>query len=278
MRGVRVNRLAGKVAIVTGAARGIGRAIAMAMSTEGASVVIGDVSGEGAEQSAASIRDEGRAAIGVAVDVSVRTEVEMMVGAAADAFGTPSVLVCAAGITTAGGETTFLELSDGEWGRVFDVNLGGTFLCSQVVARRMVASGIGGSIITFSSIGAQRPMFGVPAYHTSKAAVSGLTRALAVNLAHHGIRANALAPGYILTDKMRSVLGDEERYQALVSRVPEGRLGHPEDVVGSAIFLASDESTYVTGHVMHVDGGAFVLGWTPAQNPTLPPSDQEEIR
>jgi NAD(P)-dependent dehydrogenase (short-subunit alcohol dehydrogenase family) len=200
-----------------------------------------------------------------------------MVGAAADAFGTPSVLVCAAGITTAGGDTTFLELSDQEWGRVFDVNLGGTFLCSQVVARRMVASGIGGSIITFSSIGAQRPMFGVPAYHTSKAAVSGLTRALAVNLAHHGIRANALAPGYILTDMMRSVLGDEERYRALVSRVPEGRLGQPDDVVGSAIFLASDESAYVTGHVMHVDGGAFVLGWTPAQNPTLPPNDEEEI-
>jgi glucose 1-dehydrogenase len=271
-----MNRLEGKVAIVTGAARGIGQAIADAMAGEGARVVIGDISEEGAELAAVSIRDKGLAAIGVAVDVSVRTEVETLVRAAEDSYGTPSVLVCAAGITTAGGETTLLELSDAEWGRVFDVNLGGTFLCSQVVARRMVAAGIGGSIITFSSIGALRPMFGVPAYHTSKAAVSGLTRALAVNLAHHGIRANALAPGYILTDMMRSVLGDEERYRALVSRVPEGRLGQPDDIVGSAIFLASDESAYVTGHVMHIDGGAFVLGWTPAQTPLLPPSDGED--
>lgn len=278
MRGTRVNRLEGKVAIVTGGAGGIGRAVAAGMAAEGASMVIADVSGDGADAVAASIRDAGRAAIGVAVDVSVRTEVETLVGAAEDAFGTPTVLVCAAGITTAGGDTTLLELSDGEWSRVFGVNVGGTFLCSQVAARRMVAAGTGGSIITFSSIGAQRPMFGVPAYHTSKAAVSGLTRALAVNLAHHGIRANALAPGYILTDMMRSVLGDEERYRALVSRVPDGRLGRPDDIVGSAIFLASDESAYVTGHVMHVDGGAFVLGWTPAQNPTLPPSDDEGNR
>jgi glucose 1-dehydrogenase len=275
---VGVNRLEGKVAIVTGGAGGIGQAVARAMAGEGASIVIADVSGDAAELVANSIREEGGAAIGVAADVSVRTEVDVLVGTAEDSFGTPSVLVCAAGITTAGGETTLLELSDAEWRRVFDVNLGGTFLCSQVAARRMVAAGIGGSIITFSSIGAQRPMFGVPAYHTSKAAVSGLTRALAVNLAHHGIRANALAPGYILTDMMRSVLGDEERYRALVGRVPEGRLGQPDDIVGSAIFLASDESAYVTGHVMHVDGGAFVLGWTSAQNPTLPPIDEEGNR
>ena len=212
-----MNRLDGKVAIVTGAARGIGRAVAARFASEGASVVIADVSGDGAEDAASSIRSDGRGAIGVAADVSVRSEVEALVAAAEKAFGTPSVLVCAAGITTNGGETTLLELTDEEWGRVFDVNLGGTFLCSQVAARRMVAAGIGGSIITFSSIGAQRPMYGVPAYHTSKAAISGLTRALAVNLAHHGIRANALAPGYILTDMMRSVvLGDEERHRALV--------------------------------------------------------------
>ena len=273
-----MNRLEGKVAIVTGGAGGIGQAVARAMAREGASIVIADVSGDAAELVANSIREEGGAAIGVAADVSVRTEVDALVGTAEDSFGTPSVLVCAAGITTAGGETTLLELSDAEWRRVFDVNLGGTFLCSQVAARKMVAAGTGGSIITFSSIGAQRPMFGYPAYHTSKAAVSGLTRALAVNLAHHGIRANALAPGYILTDMMRSVLGDEERYRALVGRVPEGRLGQPDDIVGSAIFLASDESAYVTGHVMHVDGGAFVLGWTSAQNPTLPPIDEEGNR
>jgi len=263
-----MTRLAGKVAIVTGAARGIGRAVAEAMAAEGAGVVVADLDAAGAEAAAAAIRNQGHQATGVQADVSLRSDVEGMVASAERTFGTPSVLVCAAGITTAGGETTFLELADDEWRRVFDVNLGGTFLCSQVVARRLVASGQGGSVITFSSIGAQRPMYGVPAYHTSKAAVSGLTRALAVNLAHHGIRANALAPGYILTDMMRSVLGDEERYRALVNRVPEGRLGQPDDVVGAAVFLASDESAYVTGQVMHVDGGAYVLGWTSAQAPS----------
>jgi NAD(P)-dependent dehydrogenase (short-subunit alcohol dehydrogenase family) len=273
-----VNRLDGKVAIVTGGARGIGRAVAVALASEGASVVIADVSGDGAGDAAASIRALGHRAIGVAADISERAEVEALVTAAEGAFGTPTVLVCAAGITTNGGETAFLELTDEEWGRVFDVNLGGTFLCSQVVARRMVAARLGGSIITFSSIGAQRPMYGVPAYHTSKAAVSGLTRALAVNLAHYGIRANALAPGYILTDMMQSVLGDDERQRALVSRVPEGRLGQPDDVVGAAVFLASDESVYITGHVMHVDGGAYVLGWTPAQTPVLPPAHEEGKR
>jgi glucose 1-dehydrogenase len=272
-----MTRLAGKVAIVTGAGRGIGRAVADAMAGEGAAIVVVDLNAAGAEAAAATIRDRGHQAIGVQADVSLRADVESAVASAERAFGTPSVLVCAAGITTAGGETTFLELADDEWRRVFDVNLGGTFLCSQAVARRLVATGSEGSIITFSSIGAQRPMYGVPAYHTSKAAVSGLTRALAVNLAHHRIRANALAPGYILTDMMRSVLGDEERYRALVSRVPQGRLGQPDDVVGAAVFLASDDSKYVTGQVLHVDGGAYVLGWTSAQDPSAA-SDQEAER
>jgi NAD(P)-dependent dehydrogenase (short-subunit alcohol dehydrogenase family) len=262
-----MSRLDGKVAIVTGGARGIGRAIADAMAGEGASVVIGDISRDGAAEAASGIEAAGEAAISVPVDVSVRSQVEGLVSAAEDAFGTPTVLVCSAGITTGGGVTTFLELSDDEWTRVFDVNLRGTFLCSQVVARRMAAGGTGGSIITVTSIGATRPMFGVPAYHTSKAAVSGLTRAMAVNLAHHGIRANALAPGYIMTDMMRSVLGDAERYEALVSRVPSSRLGEPGDLVGAAVFLASDEAAYITGHVLNVDGGAYVLGWTSAQSP-----------
>jgi NAD(P)-dependent dehydrogenase (short-subunit alcohol dehydrogenase family) len=153
---------------------------------------------------------------------------------------------------------------------VVDVNLRGTFVTSQVVAQRLVAIGEGGSILTVSSIGAQRPMFGAPAYHTTKAGVSGLTRALAVNLAHHGIRVNAIAPGYIATPMMLALL-DDEREATLLSRVPMHRLGVPDDLVGAAVFLASDESAYVTGHILHVDGGAFVLGWTPAQSsPHLP--------
>jgi NAD(P)-dependent dehydrogenase (short-subunit alcohol dehydrogenase family) len=164
-------------------------------------------------------REAGGLAIGVGGDVSVRADVDAMADAAEAAFGVPSVLLCSAGITSGVGQTTFLELSDREWDSVFDVILRGTFLCSQVIAPRLVAVGAGGSIITLSSGGATRPMYGVPAYHTSKAAVSGLTRALAVDLAHHGIRANTLAPGYIQTDMLRDALGDPDRLDTLLSRV-----------------------------------------------------------
>lgn len=265
-----MNRLEGKVAIVTGGARGIGRAVAEAMAAEGASVVIGDLSADGAEEAAAAILGAGGSAVGRSVDVSVRAEVEALADVAEAAFGVASVAFCSAGITTAGGPMGLLELTDEEWDRVVGVNLRGTFLTSQVVAQRLVAAGEGGAIITVSSIGAQRPMFGAPAYHTTKAAIVGLTRALAVNLAHHGIRANGIAPGYIATQMMLDLL-DEEREATLLSRVPMARFGAPADLVGTAIFLASDESAYVTGQILHVDGGALVLGWTPAQSPSGPP-------
>jgi NAD(P)-dependent dehydrogenase (short-subunit alcohol dehydrogenase family) len=179
-------------------------------------------------------------------------------------FGIPDIAFCSAGITTAGGEPTLLELTDDEWNRVFEVNVTGTFLTAQAVARALVRTGRPGSIITVSSIGGQRPMFGVPAYHTTKAAVAGLTRALAVNLAHHGIRVNAIAPGYISTPMLHHHL-DEQRERVLLSRVPMGRLGDARDLVGAVVFLASDESAYITGQVLYIDGGAYVMGWTPSQ-------------
>jgi glucose 1-dehydrogenase len=262
-----MNRLDGKVAIITGGAGGIGRAVSEAMAAEGASVVVADVSAERAEEVAAAILELGGAAIGCAADVSDRAEVEALVGTAESAFGVPSVVFHSAGITNAGGPTGLLELSDTDWDRIVAVNLRGTFLVSQAVARRLVAVGQGGSIITVSSIGAQRPMFGSPAYHTTKAGVSGLTRALAINLAHHGIRANGLAPGYIATPMMRDVMSEDQE-SVLLSRVPMARLGVPADLTGVAVFLASDASSYITGQILGVDGGALVLGWTPAQRST----------
>jgi glucose 1-dehydrogenase len=268
-----MTRLAGKVAIVTGGAGAIGHAVAQAMASEGAAVVIGDLETERAEAGAAAIRDTGGEAIGVPVDVSVRSEVEALADAAEAAFGVASIVFCSAGITTAGGSPELLELTDAEWDRVVEVNLRGTFLASQVVAQRLVRARAPGSIITVSSVGAERPMFGAPAYHTTKAAVSGLTRALAVNLAHHGIRANAIAPGYIATELLMNVLREPERIEALLSRVPVGRFGETSDLTGAAVYLAGDESAYVTGQVLHVDGGAAVLGWTAAQTPPAAAGD-----
>jgi glucose 1-dehydrogenase len=270
-----MSRLAGKVAIITGGARGIGRAVAEAMVAEGASVAIGDLSGDGAAEAAEAIRAAGGTAIGRPADVSVRRDVEALVDAAEAELGLASIAFCSAGITGAGGPTGFLELADDEWDRIMEVNLRGTFLTSQIVAQRLVAADEGGSLITVSSVGAQRPMFGAPAYHTTKAAIAGLTRAMAVNLAHHGIRANGIAPGYIATQMMLDLLDDDGREQIL-SRVPAARFGLPTDVAGAAVFLASDESAYVTGQVLHVDGGALVQGWTPSQQPSRPPVGTEQ--
>jgi len=260
-------RLSGKVAVVTGAARGIGRAIAEAFGGEGAFVLVADRLADQAEQVAAAIRAAGGRAAATAVDVSRREEVEEM-AATAEQAGVPDVLVCCAGIV--GAPQGILELTDDEWETVLGVNLRGTFLCAQVIARRLVAAGRPGSIVSVSSIGAARPTVGAPAYHAAKGGVDGLTRSLAVSLAQHGIRVNALAPGYVLTDMTREGLDDPEIWAAVHRRIPLGRMGRPEDLAGAAVYLASDESRFVTGQVHVVDGGTTVLGWTPASVPPQP--------
>lgn len=256
-------RLERKVAIVTGGARGIGRAIALGMAHEGACVVIGDRLPSAAQQTAHGIEGAGGAALAVAVDVAVRAEVEALAATTVARFGTPDILVTCAGITHTSDAPGFLDLTDVEWAAVLDVNLRGTFLCAQVVARQMVADGRPGSIITVSSIGASRPTVGYPAYQASKGGVEGLTRALAVNLAPYGIRANGLAPGYILTDMTRDAL-EPEIHATIANRIPLRHMGDPADLVGAAVYLASDEARYTTGQILCIDGGAVVLGWTPA--------------
>jgi NAD(P)-dependent dehydrogenase (short-subunit alcohol dehydrogenase family) len=266
-----VRRLESKTAIVTGAARGIGRAIAEALAREGACLVLADRNHEEAKRVAAAIGGRGPA-LALPVDVAVREDVEAMVADTAEAFGPPDVLVTCAGILGVRELQGLLELTDNEWDGVLDVNLRGTFLCAQAFARTVVAQGRSGSIVTVSSIGATRPTDGAPAYHASKGGVEALTRSLAVNLAPHGIRVNAIAPGYIVTDMTRQGLDDIGTWTAIHNRIPLGRMGHATDLAGAAVYLASEEAAYVTGHVLAVDGGALVLGWTPAVMRPNPPA------
>lgn len=260
-----MHRLEGKVAIVTGAANGIGKAIAEGMAREGAKVIVADKSIDKAAAVASGIVERGGQARAQIVDVSIRSEVEGLVAVCTAEFGVPSILVCSAGIAFVAEAQDIIGLTDQEWDGVLGVNLTGTFLCAQTVARSLVKSGSSGSIITVSSIGAERPTIGAPAYHASKGGVVGFTRSLAVNLAKHGIRSNAIAPGYIVTEMTRDGLEDPAILSTIENRIPLGSMGSPDDLVGAAIFLASDEASYVTGQVIGVDGGALVLGWTSAQ-------------
>lgn len=262
-----MKRLDGKVALVTGGAGGIGRGAAEAMAAAGARVVIGDLSEERSRAVAAAIRDNGGEAEGRALDVTQRASVEEFVAAAEASYGTPSVVFTSAGVASAGGKFGVLEVDDETWDHVMDVNVRGTFLIAQIVARRLVAAQQPGSIITVASTGASRPMEGTPAYSTSKGAIVSMTRALAVNLAKYGIRCNAVAPGYTMTDMMLPLLENEERHRLLLGRIALSRFGTPADVGNAAVFFASDESAYITGEILHVDGGVVIQGWLPAAAP-----------
>jgi len=247
-------RLPNKVALVTGAASGIGQSIATRLAQEGAHVVINYRPGSLGEETAAHemVAKFTPQAIAVAADVSQRADVERMLDATLAAFGRLDIAVCNAGICP---EQSFLEITDDHWQQVLSVNLYGAFVVSQLAARQMVKQGEGGKIIFTSSVHEDIPYPRYTAYCASKGGLRLMMRNIAIELSPHKINVNNIAPGAIATPMNQVVLDDPEEYQKALGEIPWGRFGHPEEVASVAVFLASEDASYVTGSTYFVDGG-----------------------
>ncbi|MDN4053119.1 SDR family oxidoreductase [Massilia sp. YIM B02763] len=249
-------KLAAKVAIVTGAAQGIGLACAQRLVQEGARVMLVDVRPEGAA-AAATLGDAARF---FQADVGVKADVDAMLAATLDAFGRVDILVNNAGVTHA---ASFLDLAEDDFDRVLRINLKSMFLCSQAVARAMVAQGGGGSIVNMSSVNAELTIPNQVPYVISKGGVNQLTRVAAIALAEHGIRVNAVGPGTILTELAKeAVLASPEARRTILSRTPLGRCGEPEEIASIVAFLASNDASYISGQTLYADGGRLALNYT----------------
>ena len=251
-------RLKGRVAIVTGGARGIGRAMAMRIAGEGASVAIADLRIEQARATAGEIEARGGRALALEVDVAQLDQLDRMVAATRQAFGAIDILCNNAGI--GGGAGDLLAYTAADWDRIIGINLKSAFFAAQKVARVMIEQGRGGSILNTSStsafIASSRPV--VP-YDISKAGLRQLTVSLAAHLAIHEIRVNAIAPGTIDTELSAGGIDPQIRRERMEKRarerIPMRRVGVPDDLAGAAVFLCSDDAGYVTGQVLVVDGG-----------------------
>jgi NAD(P)-dependent dehydrogenase (short-subunit alcohol dehydrogenase family) len=251
-------RLEGKVAVVTGGGKGIGRGCAEALAREGAKVVIADPATEDGEGVVRTIREAGGEAACVPVDVAAPEQVEDMVRQAVGAYGRLDVLVSNAGIGGRRfGDGPVHECTVEAWDRILDVNLRGTFLACKYAIPELVEAG-GGSIVTMSSVlglvGTQG-LFDTHAYATSKAGIVGLTRTIAAHYAEKRVRANVLAPGLVDTRMARRTKSDEGLLEKVAFWQPLGPIGEVRDVAEACVFLASDESKFITGAVLPVDGG-----------------------
>ncbi len=261
--------LKGKTAVVTGGGGVLGGAMAEGLAAAGATVAIGDLLPETAEQCAARIQARGGQARGYYMNVFDVETIQACCSAVLKDFGRVDILVNAVGGNMKGATTSaeqpFFDLPSGALQKVFDLNLiGGTIVPSQVFVRQMVKNAEGGSIINISSMNAFRPLTRIPGYSAAKAAVSNFTQWLAVHLAQEynpKLRVNAIAPGFFLTEQNRFLLTDKEtgaptdRGRTIIGHTPMGRYGVPEDLIGAAVWLASDASRFVTGIVLPVDGG-----------------------
>lgn len=252
-------RLSGKVTIVTGASAGIGLACARRFAAEGARVVLADINEQRGQAAADALTQEGHDALFVRCDVGDKAQVDGLVAAAVDAFGRLDVMIANAGIVHA---CDFLDLAEEDFDRVLRVNLKGVFLCGQAAARQMAAQGSGGTIINMSSVNAVMAIPSITPYVVAKGGVNQLTKTMALALADKGIRVNAIGPGSIMTEVLQAVNSDPAARAKILSRTPLGRVGEPEEIAGVAVFLASDDSSYVTGQCIYADGGRLALNYT----------------
>lgn len=244
-------RLPSQVAIVTGAASGIGLAVAKRFAAEGAAVMLADVDEAAGTAAAQQIRAAGGRAQFAPLDVANFDQVKNLVEQTIAEFGDLQILFNGAGILTYG---TVLETTEEAWQRILAVNLTGTFLCSRAALPHMVAKGRGAIVNVSSTTGSHDACAHAAAYVSSKGGVTLLTRSMAIDFARHGIRVNAICPGPTDTPMLRKALKPDQ-LEAFAKTYPMGRLGRPEEIAAAALFLASDDASFVTGEMLHVDGG-----------------------
>jgi NAD(P)-dependent dehydrogenase (short-subunit alcohol dehydrogenase family) len=245
-------RLKGRIALVTGAGRGIGRGIAEAMAAEGADVAVNDVDLVQAEETATLLQWAGVRALAVRADVTRRDEVDSMIDTVWRTLGPIDVLVNNAGIETI---VPFLDLTDEQWTRVVDVDLRGAWLCSQIYCRRALAARRGGNIVHIGSIQAGKVLPGRTHYAPAKLGLEALTRNMSAEMTPHGIRVNCIHPGLIDTPMTAWIMQDATVMPAILSQISMGRAGLPREIGTVAAFLASDAASYLTGQSIYVDGG-----------------------
>jgi NAD(P)-dependent dehydrogenase (short-subunit alcohol dehydrogenase family) len=260
-------KLRDRVAIVTGGAQGIGAACAKALAEEGAKLVVADLNEVGATAVAQQIAAAGGMALAARADISRKADVDALLRFTVDHFGRLDILVANAGIVHA---AEFTELAEDDFDRVLRVNLKGPFLCGQAAARQMLAQppradahGSRGVIVNMSSVNAVLAIPNQVPYVVSKGGLNQLTKVMALSLAPHGIRVMGIGPGSIATEMLKTaVLTNESARQRILSRTPLGRLGEPAEVAKIAVFLASDDASYLTGSTVYPDGGRLGLNYT----------------
>ena len=245
-------RLQDKVAIVTGSARGLGKAMVFKMVAEGAQVVVTDINFDACQAVKAEIEAVGGTALAVRCDVTNREEVTALVAETVKAFGKLDILVNNAGITR---DAQMVKMTDDNWDAVMNTNLKSMFICSQIASQPMIQQGYG-RIINISSIAGQEGNFGQANYSAAKAGAIGFTKTLSKELGRKGITVNVVAPGFIMSEMSADI--PEKIKEQLIARIPLNRAGQPEEIASAVAFLASDEAAFISGQVLSVNGGMYV--------------------